>query len=65
MTGSQNLEGAVARAAVRIPPTSQVAFHRFPEYHEPWHLRFVGMQLTTDIATQGVTLEEYIGAAPR
>ena len=65
MTGSQNLEGGRSPRCSRIPPSSQVAFHRFPEYHEPWHLRFVGMQLTTDIATQGITLEEYLGAAPR
>lgn len=36
-------------------------------YYEPWHLRFIGIEAATDMATRGIgTLEEYFGleAAP-
>ncbi|MBT2594413.1 M15 family metallopeptidase [Arthrobacter sp. ISL-72] len=36
-------------------------------YYEPWHLRYIGVEAATDMATRGVaTLEEYFGleAAP-
>ncbi|MFD1361167.1 D-alanyl-D-alanine carboxypeptidase family protein [Lentibacillus salinarum] len=29
--------------------------------YEPWHLRYVGKAAATDIAEQGITLEEYLG----
>ncbi len=31
--------------------------------HEPWHLRYVGPSAATEIAEQGITLDEYLGAA--
>lgn len=31
--------------------------------YEPWHVRFVGVRTATEIAGQGVTLEEYLHAA--
>ena len=31
--------------------------------YEPWHIRYVGLQAAKDICEQGVTLEEYLGAA--
>ena len=36
-------------------------------YYEPWHLRFIGVEATTDMANRGIsTVEEYFGvdAAP-
>ncbi|MCO4236024.1 M15 family metallopeptidase [Pseudarthrobacter sp. MDT3-28] len=36
-------------------------------YYEPWHLRFIGVEAATDMATRGIsTVEEYfgVGAAP-
>ena len=44
---------------------------RFPEDgkeitgfdYEPWHFRYVGVDAAREIAAQGVTLEEYLGAA--
>jgi D-alanyl-D-alanine carboxypeptidase len=32
--------------------------------YEPWHLRYVGTQLSEEIASKGVTLEEYFNAVP-
>jgi D-alanyl-D-alanine carboxypeptidase len=32
--------------------------------YEPWHLRYVGTQLSKEITTKGVTLEEYLNAVP-
>lgn len=33
--------------------------------YEPWHLRYVGVELATDMRTQGIaTLEEYFGLGP-
>lgn len=32
--------------------------------YEPWHLRYVGTELSKQIAEKGVTLEEYFGAVP-
>lgn len=29
--------------------------------YEPWHVRYVGIEAATDIAAQGITLEEYLG----
>lgn len=45
---------------------------RFPEGgkaitgydYEPWHFRYVGVDAAKEIAAQGVTLEEYLGAVP-
>ncbi len=45
---------------------------RFPEGgkeitgydYEPWHFRYVGVEAAKEIAEQGITLEEYLGAAP-
>ena len=45
---------------------------RFPENgkaitgydYEPWHFRYVGVDAAKEIAAQGVTLEEYLGAVP-
>lgn len=45
---------------------------RFPEGgkeitgydYEPWHFRYVGVEAAREIAAQGVTLEEYLGAVP-
>lgn len=42
---------------------------RFPEgkeaqtgyNYEPWHLRYVGVELATELTTAGLTLEEYLG----
>ncbi|NOU93011.1 D-alanyl-D-alanine carboxypeptidase family protein [Paenibacillus sp. LMG 31456] len=31
--------------------------------YEPWHLRYVGTEISKDIAKRGVTLEEYLGQA--
>lgn len=31
--------------------------------YEPWHIRYVGKEVATDIFTQNVTLEEYLGLA--
>ena len=31
--------------------------------YEPWHLRYVGVDVATDIMTRGITLEEYLGVA--
>ena len=31
--------------------------------YEPWHLRYVGVDVATQIMTQGLTLEEYLGVA--
>jgi LAS superfamily LD-carboxypeptidase LdcB len=30
--------------------------------YEPWHLRYVGLQAAKAISSQGLTLEEYLGA---
>lgn len=32
--------------------------------YEPWHLRYVGQDISTDIASKGITLEEYYNAVP-
>ena len=32
--------------------------------YEPWHLRFVGPAIATDIMNRGITLEEYYNAIP-
>lgn len=32
--------------------------------YEPWHLRYVGKKIAADIATRGMTLEEYFKAIP-
>ncbi len=29
--------------------------------YEPWHLRYVGVDVATDIMSRGITLEEYLG----
>ncbi|MDP4097187.1 M15 family metallopeptidase [Paenibacillus sp. P96] len=29
--------------------------------YEPWHLRYVGIDLAKEVSTQGITLEEYFG----
>ncbi len=29
--------------------------------YEPWHFRYVGVEAATEIMTQGITLEEYLG----
>lgn len=31
--------------------------------YEPWHLRYVGVDVATQIMAQGITLEEYLGIA--
>ncbi len=31
--------------------------------YEPWHLRYVGVDVATQIMSQGLTLEEYLGVA--
>jgi len=31
--------------------------------YEPWHIRYVGVNVATEIYSQGVTLEEYLGVA--
>ena len=31
--------------------------------YEPWHLRYVGVDAATEIMSQGITLEEYLGVA--
>ncbi|WP_018750070.1 M15 family metallopeptidase [Paenibacillus sanguinis] len=32
--------------------------------YEPWHLRYVGKEISTDISERGITLEEYYDAVP-
>ncbi len=32
--------------------------------YEPWHFRYVGEEAAREIMEQGITLEEYLGAAP-
>ena len=32
---------------------------------EPWHYRYVGVQMATEIMEKGITLEEYLGAEPK
>lgn len=32
--------------------------------YEPWHLRYVGTEISSDIAERGITLEEYYNAVP-
>lgn len=32
--------------------------------YEPWHLRYVGKEISADIAERGITLEEYYDAVP-
>jgi len=32
---------------------------------EPWHYRYVGIEMATEIMEQGITLEEYLGAVPQ
>ncbi|WP_127584282.1 M15 family metallopeptidase [Paenibacillus koleovorans] len=32
--------------------------------YEPWHIRFVGKQVAKDIASRGITMEEYYNALP-
>ncbi|MUT66598.1 D-alanyl-D-alanine carboxypeptidase family protein [Paenibacillus sp. NEAU-GSW1] len=32
--------------------------------YEPWHLRYVGKDISSEIAEQGITLEEYFNAVP-
>ncbi|WP_427006594.1 D-alanyl-D-alanine carboxypeptidase family protein [Pseudarthrobacter sp. H2] len=49
---------------VRYPSTFQ---ETTGYYYEPWHLRYIGVEAATDMATRGIaTLEEYFGleAAP-
>jgi LAS superfamily LD-carboxypeptidase LdcB len=29
--------------------------------YEPWHYRYVGVEIATEIMTRGITLEEYLG----
>jgi hypothetical protein len=29
--------------------------------YEPWHYRYVGIDIATEIMTRGITLEEYLG----
>ena len=29
--------------------------------YEPWHVRYVGVGVATDIYNRGITLEEYLG----
>ena len=31
--------------------------------YEPWHIRYVGVNVATEVYNQGVTLEEYLGVA--
>lgn len=31
--------------------------------YEPWHLRYVGVEVATEIMSKGLTLEEYLGVA--
>ena len=30
-------------------------------YYEPWHIRYVGVELATELKNKGITLEEYYG----
>ncbi|MBM6861340.1 D-alanyl-D-alanine carboxypeptidase family protein, partial [Clostridium saudiense] len=30
-------------------------------YYEPWHIRYVGVDLATELYNKGITLEEYYG----
>lgn len=32
--------------------------------YEPWHIRYVGVDIAKDIAAQNLTLEEYFNAVP-
>ncbi|WP_068778870.1 M15 family metallopeptidase [Paenibacillus sp. GM2] len=32
--------------------------------YEPWHIRFVGVDIASEIADRGITLEEYYGSIP-
>ncbi|MNI44945.1 D-alanyl-D-alanine carboxypeptidase [compost metagenome] len=32
--------------------------------YEPWHLRYVGVEIATDIVDNNITLEEYYNAVP-
>jgi len=32
--------------------------------YEPWHLRYVGTAISKEIASKGITLEEYLNAVP-
>ncbi|WMT40739.1 D-alanyl-D-alanine carboxypeptidase family protein [Paenibacillus sp. D2_2] len=32
--------------------------------YEPWHIRYVGVDIASEIADQGITLEEYYGSIP-
>ncbi len=32
--------------------------------YEPWHYRYVGVDIATEIMEKGITLEEYLGAVP-
>lgn len=42
---------------------------RYPQYkeaitgygYEPWHIRYVGVEIATEIMTKNITLEEYLG----
>ena len=29
--------------------------------YEPWHVRYVGKEIASQIMAQGITLEEYLG----
>jgi D-alanyl-D-alanine carboxypeptidase len=29
--------------------------------YEPWHYRYVGVEIATEIMTKGITFEEYLG----
>ncbi len=33
--------------------------------YEPWHFRYIGIELAADMTKKGVTLEEYYGIAPK
>lgn len=75
---SSGAVGQPGYAFAKTPEAGWVAAHaarygfiiRYPEGkqavtgvdHEPWHLRWVGVDIATEIArTPGVTLEEYLG----
>lgn len=47
---------------VRYPPGKQGITGYV---HEPWHLRYVGVEAATVLHTRGLTLEEYLGVPSR
>jgi zinc D-Ala-D-Ala carboxypeptidase len=56
-----NAEAARFGFAVSYPPGKQKLTGYRPE---PWHIRFVGREAATEIASRGLSVEEYLRANP-